>query len=99
MEVKIKTQFIDEIVSLCAEKYVDESIAIKAYSKFCEPMFTATVCADKPPSPGCVWLKGWSENEGIPEALVKAGVVELTGKTIQCGYVDAVEARLLVDIN
>lgn len=33
-----------------------------------------------------VWLKGWSENEGIPEALEKAGIVQLTGAQHSTGY-------------
>ena len=49
------------------------------------------------PSDGCVILKTWSENEGLAEQLVEAGVVELTGETIavnQWGSL-AVEARVL----
>lgn len=36
-----------------------------------------------------VWLKGWSENEGVPEALERAGFVVLTGETMPTGYVHA----------
>lgn len=47
------------------------------------------------PAYGCVWLKGWSENEGIPDALVAGGVVTLTGRSTSTGYgVIAVEGRL-----
>lgn len=48
------------------------------------------------PEPGefGVWLKGWSENEGIPEALVKAGIVTLTGRTHATGYTEAQHAEL-----
>ncbi len=42
-----------------------------------------------------VWLKGWSENEGVLEALEKAGVVELTGLTIPAGYATAQHARII----
>ena len=41
-----------------------------------------------------VWLKTWSENEGVPEALVAAGVVELTGDFAQAGHSTVVKARL-----
>jgi hypothetical protein len=41
-----------------------------------------------------VWLKGWSENEGIPEALEKAGIVKLTGRTFATGHVVAQHAEL-----
>ena len=57
-----------------------------------------TVCLAHDPAPtgkDIVWLKDWSENEGVPEALVKAGIVELTGAHWPTGYVSAKEARLL----
>lgn len=48
------------------------------------------------PEPGefGVWLKGWSENEGIPEALAKAGIVTLTGRKWETGYTEAQHAEL-----
>lgn len=33
-----------------------------------------------------VWLKGWGENEGIPAALAKAGLVALSGERMPSGY-------------
>lgn len=44
------------------------------------------------PEPGCdqVWIKTWSENQGIEAALVSSGVVTLTGKRFNCGPYDAV---------
>lgn len=62
-----------------------------------------TVCMSHDPDaklePGCVWLKGWSENEGAVEALVEAGIVEPTGRTWPTGFVRAQEARLLKGID
>ena len=58
---------------------------------------TATVCIpEEPPPPGHVWLKGWSENEGLPEALAAAGVVELLPQLHRCGHAYAQLARWLV---
>ena len=45
---------------------------------------------------GHVFLKGWSENEGVPEELDRLGVVELTGRKVQTGFVYAQEAKLLI---
>lgn len=59
---------------------------------------TYTVCLWEPPAPlrpGHVWLKGWGENEGAPEALEEAGLVELTGETWPTGYVEAQEGKLV----
>jgi len=36
-----------------------------------------------------VWLKGWSENEGLPAALEAAGIVTRTGITTRFGYASA----------
>lgn len=36
-----------------------------------------------------IWTKGWSENEGLPEALQEAGVITLTGERIPAGHCEA----------
>lgn len=56
----------------------------------------ATVCLpDHNLQAGCVWLKGWGENEGVPVALEKAGVVQLIPLFAQSGYVIAQMAKVL----
>lgn len=65
-----------------------------------EQLLCATVCmADTATytSKRHVWLKVWSENEGIEEALVKAGVLTLTGRTTPAGFVSAYEGKLTDD--
>lgn len=60
-----------------------------------------TVCLAHDPAPTgdkIVWLKDWSENEGVPEALVEAGIIELTGAEWPTGYVNAKEAKLLPEL-
>lgn len=39
-------------------------------------------------------LKNYSENEGIDNLLMENGVIELTGKYVQVGYVECPVARL-----
>jgi hypothetical protein len=60
---------------------------------------TATVCLHPPgnpdPGPHGVWLKGWSENAGLPEALQAAGVLRLTGRTEPTGYCFAQHGELM----
>lgn len=58
-----------------------------------EYMATVNIPGQDPGEHG-VWLKGWSENEGVPEAFVEAGIVELTGKRYQIGFCTAVHAVL-----
>lgn len=40
-----------------------------------------------------IWLKGWTENDGVPEALVAAGAVELIDHLSPCGFATAQKAR------
>jgi len=97
MNAQIKSKYCNEEVELLFGNYGDGSPAIQAISLMGEPMFTATVALDEKPAEGCVFLKGWSENEGVPDALVKAGIVEFTGRKVKTGYCEAIEAKLLID--
>lgn len=50
---------------------------------------TATVnmsaTEDRPP-PHHVYIKDWSENEGVLDALIKSGLVEKTGTVARAGF-------------
>jgi hypothetical protein len=41
-----------------------------------------------------VWIKDWSENEGVYDALVSSGVIEPTEVTMPTGFVEARLGRL-----
>lgn len=43
-----------------------------------------------------VWIKDWSENEGVLDALVEAGLVRPTGLVWPTGFCFAIQAELLV---
>ncbi len=73
---------------------LDNEPAISIRAGNGEPLAIATVRLQEPPRPGHVWLKGWSENEGVPQALAAAGIVELTGEVSVTGYVQAEEGKL-----
>ncbi len=96
MQITVNTNYINEEIKLEFGHYSNDSVAIRGFTLQEEPVFTATVMLDEKPTEGCVFLKGWSENEGIPEVLVKAGVVEFTGRKVKTGYCEAIEAKLLV---
>lgn len=49
--------------------------------------------------PDHVWLKGHSENEGIPEALEEAGILKRTGEVFPTGFVYVELAKILVEVN
>lgn len=96
MVITVSAKYIKGEVELQFGKYQNSSTAIQAFSLYGEPEFTATVALDEKPKEGFVFLKGWSENEGVPNALEKAGIVELTGRKLPNGYCEAEEAKLLV---
>ena len=53
------------------------------------PVATATVnLPDVPLGKNQVLIKNWSENEGMLDALVAAGVVKPTGETVRSGFVE-----------
>lgn len=57
---------------------------------------TASIVPYGGPHPGetGVWLKGWSENEGVPQALEAAGILRLTGRTCTSGFATLQHAEL-----
>jgi len=66
---------------IAKKKYqADNSLALVATDGRGEPLYTATVKLDIRPQQGCVWIKTWSENEGVLEALIDANIVFPTGR-------------------
>ena len=79
-------------------RYADnDRIAILLRTPEGEPVATATVNQpDFNLKPNQVLIKDYAENEGIPAALVNAGIIEDTGKTVPVGHARARLCRLLV---
>lgn len=60
------------------------------------PVATATVnIPEEKLLSGETLIKDYSENEGMLDALVEAGIVEDTGRKVKSGYVDIPVCRLL----
>lgn len=80
------TRYADDSTALLlneeGERYATASVNLSEYG------FT-------PRSPDLVWLKTWSENEGLVEHLIDCGVVELVGAEVTLVYGNvAVLARI-----
>ena len=61
-----------------------------------EPLLIATTnVAGYVCDPGHVLIKNWSENEGIYEALLKAGVIGPVVRRVPTGFVEAYECEYL----
>ena len=63
-----------------------------------EPVAVCTVNLHpvQPPD-GHVFIKDWSENEGICQCLIDAGVIEHTGHFEPAGFVQADLCKLLIN--
>lgn len=59
------------------------------------PIATATVSIDQDPPLDCVWIKDYSENEGMAQALTRGGVID-PGPVAeaQTGFVTVMAYRL-----
>ena len=93
----IKTKWVDCDCNVVVTRRNRNGIGIRL-SSAAGPIATASVWWPLCPTTqgGHVWLKGWSENEGLPEALEAAGVVRLTGKSTPVGFSHAQEAEVLM---
>ena len=61
------------------------------------PVVMATVnLPDEKLDPDEVFIKDYSENDGLLDALMKAGIVEDTGRRVTSGYVTIPVCRLLI---
>ena len=96
----IKSEFLDDNAVLKFGHYVDGTTAVTLFdAEFGEPLATATVCLvdmGERPSEGNVFIKTWSENEGLYEGLLAAGIIGEVVREIQVGFSVAFECPLLV---
>jgi hypothetical protein len=98
VRVHLKTKWLDEEAYIVSGYYGDESIAWKAYSLEGEPLCTPTVCLveyNQEPRPEHVFIKNWSENEGILESLIAGGIISEPVRTLPAGFCKAYECRIL----
>lgn len=80
-------------------KYACGQVAIRGFDASTkEPVYMATVALQYKPQQGCVWIKTWSENSGLVDQLIIAGVISLTGRVqnLPDSKLFALEGRLLV---
>lgn len=85
-----------EELTVKTERYANgKALAVVVKDAEGAPYATLSVNLPQPPAPNCFWLKDWSENEDVALAALAAGVVELTGRRQQSGFVEAKEARLV----
>lgn len=75
----------------------NDRTAMTLIDKHGDPCFVATVnLPDQKLADDEVFIKNYSENAGVLDALEAAGVVKATGKTVSTGHVEIPVAKLLV---
>ena len=82
--------------TIAITRYENGEVALLIEGACDEDQIVATAALEDAPrvGPRHVWLKGWSENEGVAEALVRAGFIRLTGEVFPTGFVKAQLAEL-----
>ena len=105
IELHLQIRYCDEKGFIEAGLYHDGSVAIRITSSDTwEPLTTATVCLseyDLHPRPGHVFIKDWSENEGMYQCLRAEGIVGEAVEFYDIGYENscrAYECPLLVEV-
>jgi hypothetical protein len=93
--INISTKFFAGEVVVKEGTYPNGSKALQLVSVSGEPLATATVALDALPEEGNVFIKDWSENEGVLAALQDAGVVGPVIRSIPTGFVQAYEVKVL----
>lgn len=100
--IKVSTKYVQEDnARLIFGRYQDGSIAMLLdESETGERLFTATVCLasyGEKPSEGNVFIKDYSENEGVLKALQEASVVGPVVRSVPAGFATVYECKLLVE--
>lgn len=71
-------------------RYANDQVAMWVTAPDGEREYIATVNLEEldAPEPGLnqLWIKTWSENAGVLEALIEAGVVTDTGQRFHCAH-------------
>lgn len=83
-------------VVLAFERYMNGRLAIELLGTDGEPWAHCTVnMVDHIPAEGCVFIKDYSENEGMLKWLERNKIAKATGRRVRSGFVEVPEARIL----
>src|SRR6185369_17090904 len=94
----IQVKFMKTKCNVVFGKYADGATSIRLFDEKGEPFCTATVSLEHAvPGDGYVFIKDWSENEGVLNALIDAKVITGALDRYPAGYAAADLCRLLVD--
>lgn len=94
MDVQILTEgskYIPAGVMVRKQMYRDGNVSLEAFDlEDGSPWGTLTVnIPETNINPNHVWIKDWSENAGVLDALIKSGLVKSLDITQPCGHCEA----------
>ena len=87
-------KFMGEELTPIIGQYVNGQTAIRLVDQDGHPFMTASVAHDVNIDDDCVIIKNYSENEGILEALIEAGIIEKPFCEIPVNFVTLYVAAL-----
>jgi hypothetical protein len=90
--------FLGETLDVVFRRYpaAPQNAIVLFHRETGEQWCVASACLpDFRQAPDEVFVKNWSENEGLLPALIAAGIVEDTGQALPTGFVRANVCRLL----
>ena len=67
---------VHETVRALFARYLNGQIAVQLVTETQEPWLTATAAIGATVAAGCIAVKDWSENEGVPAILLASGIIE-----------------------
>ena len=96
MIFRLKTRHSNEMVRTRFAEYDNGRIALRLLLHDTgEPELTATVNMHEHDLPdGHVFIKTWSENEGVLDALIEAGVIEKPVRMVRAAFAEAAQCPL-----
>lgn len=89
--------FMGEELNVKLSKYANGQNAMQLVDQDSHPFMTASVAHDVNIPDDCVIIKNYSENEGILQALIEAGIIEKPFCEIPTGFVTLYVAVLITD--
>jgi len=90
-------KFLGEELTPVIGRYANGQTSIQLVDQDGMPFMTASVAHDVNITDDCVIIKNYSENEGILEALIEAGIIEKPFCEIPTGFVTLYVAVMITD--
>lgn len=95
--MKVSLKYYQGEISLRFGWYYNGRTALTLLDPQGQPIATATTnLPEEPLAPNEVFIKSWSENQGMCEALEALGIIGPTVDHVRTGFVQATKHRLLI---